>query len=270
MGTRISFRYKNENKPGDLSSYTKAIRFWDEGFCIAIYEPESKNVALVEEHLFEEDYPLNGKMHLLSETEGQWQTGGPLRFVCFNRINTQIPENLFDEADKKRYLQLLTDTPYQFTPVEELVAPYRLYTLSGWEKNLHHEVLSLHPECQMESGMSLLLHLLARQEGGKKIAAFVGKGHLNIAASDGDQLLGANSFPFQNPNDFLYCFAGFARTMFGEVKGTEVYLGGEVETDSQLYSFTKKYFPSLQLINNGFQAIQQNQHRYCDLLFTRP
>ena len=193
MGTRISFRYKNENKPETLDTYTKAIRFWEGGFCLAVYEPESRNVALMEEHLFEEDYPLNGKMHLLAETEAAWETGGGTRFICFNRPNTQIPEKLFNEADKKLYLELLTDNPYRFTPIEEPVAPFALYTLSGWDNNLYHEILSLHPDCRLQSGMSLLLQLLARQEGKRKMAAFVENGHLDVAAAERTALLGANS-----------------------------------------------------------------------------
>ncbi|MBO7624044.1 MAG: DUF3822 family protein [Bacteroidales bacterium] len=267
MGTRISFRYKNENKPETLDKYTKAIRFWEGGFCLAVYEPESRNVALMEEHLFEEDYPLNGKMHLLAETEAAWETGGGTRFICFNRPNTQIPEKLFNEADKKLYLELLTDNPYRFTPIEEPVAPFALYTLSGWDNNLYHEILSLHPDCRLQSGMSLLLQLLARQEGKRKMAAFVENGHLDVAAAERTALLGANSFPFQNSNDFLYCLAGFAHTLFGSTKEIQLYMGGEIEEGSLLFTSTRKYFPALHFLDSGFPIIQQEQHRYCDLLF---
>ena len=134
MGTRITFRYKNDDKPEVLPTHSKAIRCWEEGFCIAVYEPESHQVVVVEEHLFEEDYPLKGKMHLLSEAEKQWPTGGEMRLVCFNHPNTQIPQHLYNEADKNLYLQLLTATPYRFTPVEELVEPFGLYNLSGWDR----------------------------------------------------------------------------------------------------------------------------------------
>lgn len=266
MGTRISFRYKNDNKPETLDKYTKAIRFWEEGFCVAIFDPENRQVALIEEHLFEEDYPLKGKMHLLSETEGQWPTGGT-RFICFNRPHTQIPKELYNEADKKLYLQLLTETPYKFTPMEEWVEPFGLYTLSGWDKNLYQEILSLHPDIRLQSGIGLLLQLLARQEGRRKMVAFVEDGHLDMAAAEGDKLLGANSFAFNNPNDFLYCFAGFAHNLFGSIEDVSVYIGGEVEEHSMLFTSTKKFFPSLQFLDSGFPIIQQEQHRYCDLLF---
>ena len=267
MGTRITFRYKNDDKPEVLPTHSKAIRCWEEGFCIAVYEPESNQVVVVEEHLFEEDYPMKGKMHLLSEAEKQWPTGGEMRLVCFNHPNTQIPQHLYNEADKNLYLQLLTATPYRFTPVEELVEPLGLYNLSGWDKNLYHEIMLLHPECRLQSGMYLLLQLLARQEGRRKIVAFVERNHLDIVAADNDRLLGSNSFPFNSPNDFLYCFAGFARTLFGDTDAIDVHLGGEVEKDSQIYISIQKYFPSVQFIDNGFQTLRQDQHRYCDLLF---
>ena len=266
MGTRISFRYKNENKTGLSGSCVKAIRFWGKGFCIAVYEPVSREILLVEEHQFEEDYPLNGKLHIMSEAEGQLETGDRIRFVCFNRPNTQIPENLFNAEEKKIYLQLLTANPYLYTPVEEKITPYRLYNLSAWEKNLYHGILSLHPDCRMQSGMSLLLQMLHRQEGVRKIAAFVEDGHLDIAAAEGDNLLGANSFSFQNTNDFLYFFTGFAHTMFGSTERISVRMGGEVEPESMIFNSVKKYFPSLDFIRNGFQTLQE-QHRYCDLLF---
>ncbi|MBQ5532341.1 MAG: DUF3822 family protein [Bacteroidales bacterium] len=267
MGTRITFRYKNDEKPDNLSAHVKSIRFWDKGFCIAIFDPANRHVALIEEHLFEEDYPLNGKMHLLSETEGQWQTGGGIRLICFNRPHAQIPKELFNEADKNLYLQLLTDTPYKFTPMEELVEAFGLYNLSGWDKNLYHEILSLHPDVRLQSGIYLLLQLLARQEGIRKMVAFVEDGHLDIAAADGKKMLGTNSFAFNNPNDFLYYFAGFAHNTFGSAQDVSMYIGGEVEENSMIYTFTKKFFPSLRLLDSGVPFIQQEQHRYCDLLF---
>ena len=233
MGTRITFRYKNDDKPEVLPTHSKAIRCWEEGFCIAVYEPESHQVVVVEEHLFEDDYPLKGKIHLLSEAEKQWPTGGDMRLICFNHPNTQIPQQLYNEADK----------------------------------NLYHEIMLLHPECRLQSGMYLLLQLLARQEGRRKIVAFVERNHLDIVAADNDRLLGSNSFPFNSPNDFLYCFAGFARTLFGDTDAIDVHLGGDVAKDSQIYISIQKYFPSVQFIDNGFQTLRQDQHRYCDLLF---
>ena len=267
MGTRITFRYKNENKPETLASHVKAIRFWNEGFCLAVFEPESKNVTLIEEHLFEEDYPLSGKMHLLAEAETPWETGGGIRFICFNRPNTQIPDKIFNEADKKKYMELLTETPYRYTPLEEPVPPFALYTLSGWDNNLYHEMISLHPDCRLQSGMSLLLQLLARQKGTKKMVAFVENGHLDIAAADGTRLLGSNSFRFQNGNDFLYFLAGFGHTMFNNTQDVQIYFGGEIEENSLLFTSTQKYFPALHFLDSGFSIIQQEQHRYCDLLF---
>ena len=266
MGTRISFRYKNENRTGFPNNCIKAIRLRDNGFCIAVYEPESREILLVEEHRFEDDYPLNGKLHLMSEAESQLETGNRIRFVCFNRPNTQIPEKIFNGEDRNTYLQLLTEKPYMYTPVEEIIHPYGLYNLSAWEKNLYHGILSLHPDCRMQSGMGLLLQMLHRQEGVRKIAAFVEDGHLDIAAEESGQFIGANSFCFQNTNDFLYFFTGFAHTMFGGTEKVTAYLGGEVEPESMLCSSVKKYFPEIRFINNGFEILKE-QHRYCDLLF---
>ncbi|MBO4282859.1 MAG: DUF3822 family protein [Bacteroidales bacterium] len=267
MSTRISFRYKSDNKAEDLTPYAKAIRFQEDGFCIALYRPEEKDLYLLEEHLFEEDYPLNGKMHQLAEVAGQWATGGPLRFTCFNACNTQIPKQLFEEENKMLYLQLLTEQPYRFLPMEETVEPYGACLLSGWDKNLYHEALALYPDCRMQSGMGILLHLLAQQEGKKKIAAFVENSCLNIAAEENGKLLGANRFSFQNSNDFLYYLAGFARTLFGDLRDVKLYFGGNVEIQSQLYASTQKYFPDLHLMACGYPQLPQEQHRFCDLLY---
>ncbi len=267
MSTRISFRFKSEKKAEDLTSYTKAIRFQGNGFCVALYHPEEKELLLLEEHLFEEDYPLNGKMRQLAEVTGQWQTGGPTRFICFNTCNTQIPRPLFDSQNKVLYLQMITEQPYHFIPVEEEVNPFDAYTLSGWDKNLYHEALALYPECHMQSGLCLLLHMLARQEGEKKMAAFVEDSCLNIAAEREGKLLGANRFPFQNSNDFLYFLTGFAHTLFGDIRNVKLYFGGNVEIQSQLYTATQKYFPQMSLIASAFPQLPQEQHRYCDLVY---
>lgn len=267
MSTRVSFRYKKDCKSEELSSCIKAVRLQEEGFCVAVYHPETQEVYVIEEHLFEGIYPSNGKMHILAQVEGQWKTDTDIRFVCFNPVNGQIPVSLYEAQNRKLYLQLLTEQTYPYVATEELVEDFGLYTLSGWDKQLYHEIQVQYPGCEMHSGMYTLLRMLARQEGERKAVAFIENNRLHVAAACGDRLLGCNRFRFENGNDFLYYLVGFLHTTQKELKDVKLYMGGQVETGSLLFSSTQKYVPQLKLIDCGFNGIQQDQHRFCDLFY---
>lgn len=267
MSTRVSFRYKKDFRSEELASCVKAIRLQEEGFSVAVFQPETQEVYVIEEHLFEEVYPSNGKMHILSQVEGQWKTETGIRFICFNPVNTQIPEKLYDEQNRKLYLQLLTEQAYDYVAAEEAVEEFGLYTLSGWNKQLYHELQAQYPVCEMHSGMYTLLRMLARQEGEKKAIAFIEGNRLHLATCCGKELLGTNHFCFDNGNDFLYYLVGFLRNTQKDLKDVKLYMGGQVETESLLFTSTRKYVPDLELINSGFNGMQQDQHRFCDLLY---
>lgn len=267
MSTRISFRYKKDFQNEDIISCVKAIRLQENGFCIVVYQPETREVYVIEEHLFEEIYPSNGKMHLLSQVESQWKTETNTRFICFNPVNTQIPESMYDEQNRKHYLQLMTGEAYDYVARAEWVKAFGLYTLTGWNKQLYHEIQVQYPACEMHSGMYVLLHALARQEGEKKAIAFIENNCLHIATCCENQLLGCNSFRFENGNDFLYYLIGFLHTTQKGLEGIKLYMGGQVEADSLLYTSSQKYIKQLELLECGFNGLQQDQHRFSDLLY---
>lgn len=267
MSTRVSFRYKKDFRSEELLSCIKAIRIQEDGFCVMVYQPETREVYVVEEHRFEENYPSNGKMHLLSQVESLWKTEKSTRFICFNSINTQIPQALYDERNRSLYLQLLTEQAYNYTAIGEAVDSFGLHALSGWNKQLYHEIQAQYPGCELHSGLFCLLQLLAKQQEEKKAVAFIENNRLHVATSRENQLLGCNHFHFENKNDFLYYLIGFLHTTQKELKGLKLYMGGQVEANSLLYTSTLKYIQQLQLIDCGFNGLQQDQYRYCDLLY---
>ena len=44
-------------------------------------------------------------------------------------------------------------------------------------------------------------------------------------------------------------------------------MGGQVEADSLLYTSSQKYIKQLELLECGFNGLQQDQHRFSDLLY---
>lgn len=265
MATVVSFQYRNSEPLPKALSCTKSIRWQDNGFCLALFHAESKTVYLLEQHEFEGEPTLKERIAFLQDVEKKFEASQSFLIVS-TRINTQVPAQLHDERNMDLYLPLLTQNPYQYHVFAEPVEKYSLYNVSGLDLELYQQFKSYFPQYKLKSKMSVLLGQLSILEGDMKMLLFWEKNYMYLAAAKGDQLLGANGFAFNGKNDFLYFSVGFAQTMFGGLDGVRLYLAGNIESTSLLYSSLQKYFGQICFANAGYAVLQHQIHRFCDLL----
>ncbi len=261
-----SFQYKNEQPAEPVQTYAKSIRFQANGFCIAIYRYDTRHILSIEQYDFPEGCSLDEKVALIAETEKKWDTKGNAFLTYFTRINTQIPEFLHDERNSELYLPLLTPQPYDYIPMEETIGEFELFNVSGWDKELYGKLQTAFPKYTFRSGTSVLMKILSRMEGKRKMLVFLENEYMCIAAVEGDKMLGANGFTFDNKNDFLYYLVAFAQVIYKDTNELYLYMGGNIEENSLLYPAVKKYFSEVRFVDPGYPITNRQLHRFCDLL----
>lgn len=265
MATVISFQYKNDEPLAEGLSCTKTISLQDNGFCLALYSAESKQVQIIEQHDYEPECTLKEKILSIQEAGKKLDAQNAV-IICSTHINSQVPKHLHDEKNMDLYLPLLTQEPYNYQVHAEYVPAYELYNISGWDKALYLQLKDSFPHYQLRSKMAVLLEKLPLLTGERKLLLFMEQNYMYLAAAKGENLLGANGFSFNGKNDFLYFLVGFAQTLFGGLEGVDVHLMGNMDPTSLLYSSMQKYFEKIHFADGGYTVLQHQIHRFCDLL----
>ena len=264
MAAVLSFQYKSDEPLPEGLVCSKSIRLQEKGFSIALYHAETKTIHAVEQYDCE-GCSLKEIIGSLSETEKKWDA--KRAFLLFsNRINTQIPEKLHEDRNNDLYLPLLTKEPYQYQVMAEIIAPYHLFNISAWEKTVYQQITEAFPQYQLKSETTAMLRLLPQLSGKDKLLLFLEPNLLHLAAERDGQFLGANAFEFSGKNDFLYFLTGFAQTLFGDIESVDLHVMGVVESTSLLYAGMQKYFSRIHFVHAGYQTLQHQIHRFCDVL----
>lgn len=261
----LTFSYVNENANLDISAVRKVIRMSPKGFCIAIISGEKKAERLFQYLFDKNDLSFNDKLKAILVADKELNINCKEHsFRLYTLLNVQIPDEFYEQENDTAILSLITEDVENYVSVVEKIEGWNLYNLSAWEKNLHAGVKKKFPDYKLNTVLSSLLPIMARQKDEKNILIFVGDNNFTVLATDRHKLLGINTFPFTDEHDFLYYFYAFLRKMYVNTDTISIKLGGNIAPQSSLYTILNKYFSTVEMVS-VFPNEIENYSYFCDL-----
>jgi hypothetical protein len=158
---------------------------------------------------------------------------------------TLVPKPLFDEGHKLEYLTFnhkvdeLTETVLfdELKNCESIL----LFALPIQVKKTLEEIFKK-PALHHQSG-SLIELIISENKNkpAKKTVVHIQASHFEIVVTEGKKLLFFNSFAYQSSEDFIYYLLFVCEQLNLNPEESEVYLCGEIERNSAIYSIVQKY-----------------------------
>lgn len=260
----LVFSYINDNTDVNVFD-TKLIRMSSEGFCMAITSLPNRLEKLFH-YSFVSGLSWKEKLKIIADFDKKESKCNRNIFKTYTEYNTQIPEEFYSHDNEPKIAALLTDKPKDYVPISEKIEPWRLYTISLWNKEIVNDIKREFPNFQLSTTMVSLMNTVSKQEQ-EAAFIFIENNNFTIVVGNKENLLGANTFSFTSETDFLYYCLAFLRKISPKTSEISLVLCGNIVEQSPLFTALKKYFSSIKLItpmkSNNFPI--DNYSYYCDL-----
>lgn len=269
MDTLIpSFQYVNSIEKVDASACIKSIRLTSNVCTIAIYHPETKDIHLINTYNIDPSLKENEIVSWISEINNKLNIPCQKNvFYIYTKSNTQIPKEYYEEKEINHILSLIYPEDPQGKACPEFVDVYELYNLTKCNQTLLGSIQSLLPEFEIKTHISTLFTLLSRiQEKENTALIFIENMHFTILASHNHNFLGANGLNFTKESDFVYYTVDFLRKIYPSSEPVFLYICGNIEEQSPIFSLTKKYIKNLSILKQTNSSELDNYHYFSDII----
>lgn len=246
----------------DQKPTKKIIRLSVDSFCIALLCQE-QILTLKHYGFMSQQMSFAEKINAILAVDEQYNGIDDFIFSYHTYANIQIPQKVYTSQMCLPAMQLLLNEADKYEFIEENVVSFDLVNVSAWEKDLLSTIKEVFPNYKLQSLSSTLLHLLYSLKGNTLL--FIDSNKLTILAKKGNNLLGMNTFIFQNETDACYYTLAFLRKMFVNISEVELFLCGNFSHSSPIYTALQRYFPNMQSWQSS-QKIFDLEYRYCDIL----
>ena len=241
---------------GRSLSYNITIQCSLDGFCFVVHDLEENKIVDIELYQTSETGDESLIMEALGKTvfkKGLYQKPvHSVRYIVGNRLNTLIPNELFDERELESYLRFSHELPkgqiLLFDRLPELDS-VNVFAMSAiQEKNLHE----LWDDVTITHQSSVFLHGVMHEDPyDDKTVAYVNVNSrtFDLAVVSEGKLQFFNNFKFNTKDDFIY-FLMFALEQ-QQLSGQEVpvYFSGLITGNSEIIKLCERYIKRIHFIN---------------------
>lgn len=185
------------------------------------------------------------------------RTFGKIQVACQFPYFTVIPERLFRKGEERSYLEHLTDLKESDEVLSEALPPakgHMVYHIPGRVYQLLQRFLpgnSLHHFSSLYINHFGNLHFTG---SGEHVYLHITSNRLYALHFREGQLNFQNTFTFQSSKDCIY----FVLLIFDQLQldpqSTQVHLGGQLMTDSEIYRLLNRYLAKLELLELPYQV----------------
>jgi hypothetical protein len=264
------FCYSDDNQlvVADLSKAVFVVRMLSSGFCLAVLA-EHEQVLALNHYTFSHGLSVEDKIDTIENVREEIHLKcGKAVFQLYTNVNTQIPEEFYEENLNKAIAELLVSKSKDYVPMGEKIADEPLYNLSLWNAALLKKVKEKFPDYELQTTMGKLLTNVLCKNSGEESFVFVEDNNFTIIAKNGNGLLAANCFAFENEADFLYYALHFLRKIYPNAETVPLTVGGNITAQSSLFTALRKYSARVKLIENTSESMRSiaNYHYYCDIV----
>lgn len=245
--------------PGKSLSYNITIQCSLDGFCFVIHDIEENKIIDIELYQTSETGDETLVMETLEKTvfkKGLYEKPvHAVRYIVGNRLNTLIPEELFDEEQMESYFRFNHDLPQGYSLLSEnlqLLNSVNVFALSTIQEKT---IRSLWSNVTITHQSSVFLNGVMRENPfDDKTVAYVNVNSrsFDLAIVSEGKLTFFNNFKFNTKDDFIY-FLMFTLQQ-QQLSGQEVpvYFAGLISGNSEIIKLCERYIKRIHFINpNG-------------------
>ena len=184
------------------------------------------------------------------------RTFGKIQIACQFPYFTVIPERLFRKGEERSYLNHLTDLEASGEVLAEALPPakgHMVYHVPGRVYQLLQRFL---PDSSLHHFGSLYINHFGNLHfngSGEHVYLHITSNRLYALHFREGQLNFQNTFTFKSSKDCIY----FVLLIFDQLQldpqSTQVHLGGQLMTDSEIYRLLDRYLAELELLDLPYQ-----------------
>lgn len=229
-----------------------AIQFALDGLSFALLDTQSQ--ALVGFECYLSDSQMDGD-DLFRTLEQALEAKGlnnnafqSVSCVADNRFCTLVPVPLFNEAEKKQYLDFAFNVPEDYVILSELLVSAQCRNAFAFPKVLHDKVLTKWKEAKITHSSSVFIESLMQKRINQGVFVNVRNYDFDMVILENGKLRFFNNFKFKTKEDFVY-FLLFAMEQNG-LSGQDmpVSFTGLILPSSKIIDLCRRYLKVVRFV----------------------
>jgi hypothetical protein len=229
------------------------------GLSFCILDTETNQVTWSESLNFPKEYnpvKILGQIQLLYQKEEQLkQPVDEVVLLFSNQLYSLVPEKYFIPDESSSYLKfnikiLKTDVVAQdFLDLHQIVNVYIPYT------NITNYFFDRYGEFEYRHSVSVFTDAVLRSDPGEGTRIYVNcqATYFDLVAIRDKELLLANTFSYQTPEDFIYYLLFTAEQIKADPLELELLMLGDISEDSEIYRMAFRYIKNISLFDPEFR-----------------
>ena len=170
--------------------------------------------------------------------------------IVDERICALVPEPLYDDADKVKYLEFAFQIPNGYATQAEELPSAQCHNVFAWSKALQDKLLAKWPKAKITHSSSLLIESAMQSETETGIFINVRRRDFDMVIKKDGKLQFFNNFRFNTKDDFAYflLFAMEQNSLSGQ--DTPVTFAGLILPSSEITELCKHYVRDIHFVED--------------------
>ena len=234
------------------SQYRMAIQFALDGLSFALFDTETQTIVAFEDYQSDSSDLFRILERALEAKGLNDKNFRSVTCLVDNRFCTLVPSPLFNEADKKQYLDFAFQVPESYIILSELLVSAQCYNVFAFPKVLQDKVLSKWKEAKITHTSSVFIESLLQKRENQGVFVNVRSHDFDMVILKEGKLHFFNNFKYNTKEDFAY-FLLFAMEQNG-VSGQDspITLVGLIRPDSEIVDLCKRYVKDIRFVEQNY------------------
>ncbi len=229
-------------------NYRINIQLSSNNISFAIADSVQSKILVLESYTFHlafsTDLYLQALKKLFAENKFLSNFYRSVHVAIVNQLSTLVPDALFEEQKKEKYFSLNHSIKNDERLLVDKLKSIDSRNVFALKSEVEAFIKSKFPNAFFAHHSSVLIENILLQNNNKTaktVFVHVQQLQFDVIVTEGKNLLFQNSFIHQTTEDFIYYILFVFEQLKLNADKTEIYLLGEIEKNSALYSIVTKY-----------------------------
>ena len=241
--------FGEEFDAGKSSQYRLTIQFALGGLSYALLDTTTQTLVALEcyqSDLLSDSGDLFRTLERTLEAKGLNDKGfEAVSCLSDNRLCTLVPNAVFDDDEKSKYLEFAFQIPEGYTVIAEPVKAASCHNVTAWPKALQDKLAAKWPNAMFSHTSSIFIESVMQNDTTSGVFVLVRIRDFDMVIKKEGKLLFFNNFKFNTKDDFAY-FMLFAMEQYGlSGHDTPVCFSGLIRPASEIIDLCGRYVKDL-------------------------
>ena len=234
------------------SQYRMAIQFALDGLSFALLDAGTQTIVAFEDYQVDSSDLFQTLERALEAKGLNDKNFRSVTCLVDNRFCTLVPTPLFNEADKKQYLDFTFQTPENYAILSEPLVSAQCHNVFAFPKVLQDKVLAKWKEAKITHTSNVFIESLMQKRENRGVFVNVRNYDFDMVILKEGKLLFFNNFKFKTKEDFVY-FLMFAMEQNGlSGEDTPITFVGLIQPDSEIIDLCKRYVKDIRFVEQNY------------------